>query len=119
MFQDKTGQWIIARHDEEYNEYELLVEHQNQLVTRIIDRVFVDESKLWIIDFKTGKEELTLAQHQKQLNDYGYYLSNRYSLPIHCGLYYLANNDWINWQYHPDPDPETNNSQQERGLAVT
>lgn len=100
LFKDKTGLWIIAKHDQEHNEYELLVEHQKKLVTRIIDRIFVDNSKLWIIDFKTGKEEgTTLIQHQKQLNEYGYYLSSHYSLPIYCGLYYLANNHWIEWQY--------------------
>lgn len=100
LFKDKTGLWIITKHEKEHNEYELLVEHQNKLVTRIIDRIFVDNSKLWIIDFKTGKEDETaLMQHQKQLNEYGYYLSSRYSLPIHCGLYYLANGHWISWQY--------------------
>ncbi|KTD51219.1 UvrD-helicase domain-containing protein [Legionella quateirensis] len=100
LFQDKTGLWIIAKHENEQNEYELIVEDQNRLVTRIIDRIFIDQSKLWIIDFKTGKEEeSTLTQHQKQLNEYGYYLSSQYSLPIHCGLYYLSNNHWIHWQY--------------------
>ncbi|KTD32333.1 ATP-dependent DNA helicase [Legionella moravica] len=102
LFQDETGSWIIARHDEEQNEYELLVEHQNRLVTRIIDRIFVEQSNLWIIDFKTGKEdEPSLTQHQQQLNEYAYHLSSSYMLPIHCGLYYLTNNHWIHWQYEP------------------
>ncbi|WP_298623458.1 exodeoxyribonuclease V subunit beta [uncultured Legionella sp.] len=99
LFKDKIGLWIMKQHENEHNEYELLVEHQNKLVTRIIDRVFVDNSKLWIIDFKTGRDEETTQKHQKQLNEYGYYLSNKFSLPIHCGLYYLANNHWITWQY--------------------
>ena len=100
MFHDETGLWIISKHDKELNEYELLVESQNNLVTRIIDRSFEEHGKLWIIDFKTGKEDvIALNQHQKQLNEYGYYLSSRTSLPIHCGLYYLNNNHWISWQY--------------------
>lgn len=104
LFNDKTGLWIIAKHEKEQNEFELLVEHQNKIVTRIIDRVFIDQSKLWIIDFKTGREEdLTLSQYQKQLNEYGHYLSNLFSLPIYCGLYYLANNHWVHWQYQPEP----------------
>ena len=103
LFEDKTGLWIIAKHENEQNEYELIVEHQNRLVTRIIDRVFIDQSRLWIIDFKTGKEDKsTLTQHQKQLNEYGFYLSSQYAFPIHCGLYYLSNNRWIHWQYELD-----------------
>ena len=102
MFHNETGAWIIARHHKERNEYELLVEQQNNLVTRIIDRTFEDNGTLWIIDFKTGKEALiTSTQHQKQLNEYGYYLSSRTSLPIHCGLYYLSNGHWVSWQYQP------------------
>lgn len=99
MFQDETGLWIMARQDKEHNEYELLVEHQNRLVTRIIDRTFEADGKLWIIDFKTGKEDNTaMTQHQQQLNEYGYYLSSRTNLPIHFGLYYLANNHWVDWR---------------------
>lgn len=98
MFQDETGLWIMARQDKEHNEYELLVEHQNRLVTRIIDRTFESDGKLWIIDFKTGKEDNTaMTQHQQQLNEYGYYLTSRTNLPIHFGLYYLTNNHWVDW----------------------
>jgi ATP-dependent exoDNAse (exonuclease V) beta subunit len=100
LFEDPIGSWIIASHSKEQNEYQLLVEHQNNLVTRIIDRLFEEHNKLWIIDFKTGKEDLdTLALHQQQLNEYGYYLSSRTDLPIHCGIYYLANQHWVNWHY--------------------
>lgn len=100
LFQDKTGLWIIAPHANEHNEYELLVEVNNHLVTRIIDRSFEDEGKLWIIDFKTGKEDFTShLQYEKQLNEYSSYLSSRTSLPIHCGLYYLSNSHWVTWEY--------------------
>ncbi|HAT1795538.1 TPA: AAA family ATPase [Legionella pneumophila] len=100
MYQNEIGQWILSRHENEQNEYELLVEHQNKLVTRIIDRTFIENDTQWIIDFKTGKEDInTLQQHRQQLNEYGYYLSNCTELPIRCGLYYLANGHWINWQY--------------------
>lgn len=102
LFKDETGLWIIAKHDKEQNEYELLVESQNNLVTRIIDRTFEEKGKLWIIDFKTGKEEIkALTQHQQQLNEYGYYLSSLTTLPIHCGLYYLNKSHWVHWQYEP------------------
>ena len=104
LFQDETGLWIIDQHDNELNEYELLVEHQNNLVTRIIDRTFEENGTLWIIDFKTGKEDVNaLTKHKQQLNEYGYYLSSRSSLPIRCGLYYLSNSHWVSWQYEHTP----------------
>lgn len=100
LFQDEIGMWIIAKHNKEQNEYELLVESQNNLVTRIIDRTFEDKGVLWIIDFKTGKEDVKAStKHQQQLNEYGHYLSSRSPLPIHCGLYYLSNSHWVTWNY--------------------
>ncbi|KTD10727.1 UvrD/REP helicase [Legionella gratiana] len=102
LFQDPTGSWIIAKHHQERNEYELLIEQQNRAITRIIDRTFEDQDKCWIIDFKTGKEdECSLFKHQQQVNEYGFYLSNRAHLPIYCGIYYLASNHWVNWRYNP------------------
>jgi ATP-dependent exoDNAse (exonuclease V) beta subunit len=100
LFHDTIGLWIIAKHAKECNEYELLVEQSNNLVTRIIDRVFEDGEKFWVIDFKTGTdEEQVIIDHQKQLNEYSFYLLERTSLPIYCGIYYLSNNRWISWQY--------------------
>jgi ATP-dependent exoDNAse (exonuclease V) beta subunit len=103
LFHHETGAWLIAKHHKERNEYELLVEVHNRLATRIIDRTFEDNGKLWIIDFKTGKEDLIASKkHQEQLNEYGYYLSSRSTLPIHCGLYYLNNGHWVTWQYEAE-----------------
>ncbi|MGL5741044.1 MAG: UvrD-helicase domain-containing protein [Legionella sp.] len=100
LFDDSIGSWIISRHDHEKNEYELLVEHQNIPITRIIDRTFEDQGKRWIIDFKTGKEdEMALLKHQQQLNEYGSYLSTGTPLPIYCGIYYLPSNRWVSWEY--------------------
>lgn len=100
IFQDKMGSWIIAPHLNEQNEYELLIENELATITRIIDRIFIHQGAFWIIDFKTGKEDVvSLTKHQQQLNEYGYYLSRITTLPIHCGLYYLSNNHWISWHY--------------------
>ncbi|MGC1182666.1 UvrD-helicase domain-containing protein [Legionella sp.] len=100
LFQDKIGAWIITKHDKEHNEYELLVTHQNKPSTRIIDRTFEDQNKMWIIDFKTGKdEEHALVTHRLQLNNYGLYLSERSERPVHCGIYYLASTRWVTWEY--------------------
>ncbi|QLZ68674.1 ATP-dependent DNA helicase [Legionella sp. PC1000] len=100
MFKDQIGFWIISKHDQEQNEYELLVEQQNRPITRIIDRTFEDQGKRWIIDFKTGKEDGDLlVKHRQQLDEYGSYLSEHTSLPVYCGIYYLPSNHWVSWQY--------------------
>lgn len=97
---DKQGAWIVAQHTNEQNEFELLVTHQDKLTTRIIDRIFEDQNKLWIIDYKTGKEDAkSLMKHRLQLNNYGLYLSEKTELTIYCGIYYLGNNHWVNWKY--------------------
>lgn len=100
FFNDCRGRWISAPHRDERNEYELLIESNNKIVTRIIDRTFIEGDTLWIIDFKTGKEDSdSLQKHQEQINEYAACLSARYDHKIHCGLYYLAKGHWIEWQY--------------------
>lgn len=100
LFQNTIGAWIIAKHEKEQNEYELLVDHLGQPATRIIDRTFEEHNIRWIIDFKTGKEdEKALEQHQKQLNEYSLYLAEDTDFPIHCGIYYLSTNHWVHWHY--------------------
>ncbi|WP_454785890.1 UvrD-helicase domain-containing protein [Legionella sp. WA2024007413] len=102
MFEDQIGLWIISQHNQEQNEYELLVKQQDRPITRIIDRTFEDQSKRWIIDFKTGKEdEASMMKHRQQLDEYASYLSIHTSLPIYCGLYYLSTNHWVSWEYEP------------------
>lgn len=102
MFADPIGQWLMKQHAEEHNEYELLVHHKGKTVTRIIDRTFLANNCRWIIDFKTGKDDAkTRKNHQEQVNEYAKILSTRHSLPIKCGLYYLANNRWVAWDYEP------------------
>jgi ATP-dependent exoDNAse (exonuclease V) beta subunit len=102
LFHDPIGLWLIAPHHNEHNEYELLIQRNNSLITRIIDRTFEDQNQLWIIDFKTGKEDLkSQERYQEQLNEYASYLSTHSSLVIQCGLYYLDNNHWVHWHYKP------------------
>lgn len=103
LFQDPIGLWIIAAHHKEHNEYPLLVEHNNRLVTRVIDRTFEENNQLWVIDFKTGKEDSqSQKKYQQQLNEYATYLAQQTNLSIQCGLYYLNNNHWVNWAYQFD-----------------
>ncbi len=100
LFTQPRGQWLIAAHAEEYNEYELLMLQQGEIRTQIIDRTFMDQGKRWIIDFKTGREdEASSTQHRIQLNAYADSFAQMSQAPIHCGLYYLPTQHWVEWQH--------------------
>ncbi len=100
MMTDPVGQWICQKHVDEKNEYALLTQQEERVKTRVIDRTFIDNGIRWIIDFKTGNDnENKQEQHKKQVNHYAQLLNLTETLPIYCGLYYLATNQWIPWQY--------------------
>lgn len=103
LFNNPIGQWLSKAHAEERNEYELLINEQGIASTRIIDRTFIDQGLRWIIDFKTGSDnENAQIQHYQQVTDYAKLLAYSSSEPIRCGLYYLANGSWIQWDYQSD-----------------
>jgi len=100
FFNNPVGQWLIKPHEQEHNEYELLVDNEGEIATRIIDRTFCEQGIRWIIDFKTGRrDEKSQAKHREQVNEYANILASRYPEPIHCGLYYLSDGQWVNWKY--------------------
>jgi ATP-dependent helicase/nuclease subunit A len=100
FFADPIAQWIIESHQDERNEYEFLVKEQQLIKTYIIDRVFCEGEKRWIIDFKTGSDDpLKTLEHRHQVMKYAEHFANNSEHVIHCGLYYLANNHWITWEY--------------------
>ncbi len=103
LFKDPIGQWLCRAHEDERNEYELLLNNQGQAATRIIDRTFIADGLRWIIDFKTGSdEEEILNNHRQQVNHYAELLTMKVSEPIRCGLYYLSSGNWIHWAYQPE-----------------
>lgn len=100
LFRSQKGSWIIKKHLHEKNEYALLVNVLGKVVTRIIDRTFIEDGTRWIIDFKTGKMEVSNhAHHQKQVNEYAAYLQSRGSLPIKCAIYYLSEDKFVPWDW--------------------
>lgn len=100
LFNDPIGKWLIKMHDEERNEYELLIEDQHDITTNIIDRTFCENGVRWIIDFKTGQDDKNQAtRHRKQVDDYAHLFTSQSNEPVHCGLYYLASNHWIAWEH--------------------
>lgn len=100
LFDTPQGQWIIREHLHEKNEYALLVQTDNNMTTRIIDRTFVDNGICWIIDFKTGHEDfLKDIEHKAQVNGYALLMSHQSQRPIRCGLYYLTTHHWVEWEW--------------------
>ncbi len=99
FFNDPIGSWLIQPRENECNEYEILVDEQT-LKTKIIDRTFCENGIRWIIDFKSGADDETSeTHHRQQVNDYARLLINVEQQPIYCGLYYLASNRWLTWEY--------------------
>ncbi|MBA2711443.1 MAG: UvrD-helicase domain-containing protein [Tatlockia sp.] len=108
LFKDPVGQWLCKAHEEERNEYELIINNQGQASTRIIDRTFITDGQRWIIDFKTGSDgEESLNDHRQQVNHYAELLKMKVSEPIRCGLYYLASGNWVQWAHQADFVTET------------
>ena len=101
FFEDPIGQWLIKAHEDEPNEYELLVGNLHGIATKIIDRTFCENGVRWIIDFKTGHEDQqTQMKHRQQVNEYAQLFANRNAdVPIRGGIYYLENNHWVTWEY--------------------
>jgi ATP-dependent helicase/nuclease subunit A len=100
LFCNPVGQWLFQKHEEEKNEYELLVHENGNVITQIIDRTFCFQGMRWIIDFKTGiDDDKAKKNHRLQLNGYARILAHKSPLPIRCGLFYLATNQWVNWDY--------------------
>ena len=103
LFHTPRGRWITQAHLYEHNEYELLVNHQGNIQTQIIDRTFHENGLCWIIDFKTGGSDAHQeASHRAQVNTYATHLTHKTTSPIHCGLYYLNTQRWIEWKYSDD-----------------
>lgn len=101
LLHDPIGAWLVKRHEDEKNEYELLTEQEGHLTTRILDRTFIEHGIRWIIDFKTGHDAIqTQSHHRQQLNEYAQLSTHLGHEPIRCGLYYLANHQWITWEYN-------------------
>lgn len=109
LFGCPIGQWIIAPHIDEKNEYELLITKNQDVATRIIDRTFCDKGTRWIIDFKTGHETNEMQKkYREQVNEYARILSMRFQtqknpITLRCGLYYLMNNHWDEWEPQTSP----------------
>jgi len=105
---DEKGQWILANHQEQQNEYSLSAIINNIPTHTIIDRTFVENGVRWIIDYKTATpndestEEFLNRQQQKyteQLNHYAQAFALLEQQPIKLGLYFPLCSAWCEWDY--------------------
>jgi ATP-dependent exoDNAse (exonuclease V) beta subunit len=96
---DKSGQWIFQTRETTQVEASFSFVESKQQKTIVIDRLFIEEDILWIIDFKTTAQgdipldvfkKKMLDTHQTQLNKYQQILKKVYQNPIKKALYLPA-----------------------------
>ncbi|CAB5496821.1 UvrD-helicase domain-containing protein [Bathymodiolus thermophilus thioautotrophic gill symbiont] len=90
---DSKFDWLFKARESAVNEAEFIVDGR----TIAIDRLFIDQGTLWIIDFKTAEPadneplqkfiQRQQDQHTKQLSFYKTALSEIYKIPVRCALY--------------------------------
>jgi len=100
---DKLFEWLFK--DRESTQVE--AEYSDTSSTVIIDRLFIDEDILWIIDFKTAKPienevvsdfiERQKNLHLKQVMKYKDVLQDVFNLPTKVALYCPAISELINF----------------------
>ena len=109
LLADTRGQWLLANHREQANEYPLSGIHRGDVVNIIIDRTFVDENDTrWIVDYKTSRHEsgdidqfldLQQERYRKQLEKYAGIMSSLDDRPIRLGLYFPLLRGWREWEF--------------------
>lgn len=95
---DPVARWILGPHPEAAAELRLATAGPGGIVTRVIDRTFVDaDGSRWIIDYKTGWREggdvqgfieQEVARYRTQLSGYASLLRAIDGRPLRLGLYF-------------------------------
>ena len=90
---DKDFEWLFKYRDST----EVEAEYSNSTKTVIIDRLFIEDGTLWIIDFKTASlnegesidsfTERQKLSHQKQIKTYQEVLEDFFKIPSKIALY--------------------------------
>ena len=98
--EDKTGRWILTNHQQDWQEWSLLIKQNTFFKNYIIDRCFVDKDIFWLIDYKTSapKDNENLDDfkarmkndYQQQLLDYQKAVTGLIDYPIKKMLYLPA-----------------------------
>lgn len=103
---DKIGRWILADYNISYAEKEFVYfDHKcNKVKKSIIDRIFIDNNIIWIIDYKISDfyEPNILCEYKQQLSNYKYICKKFFnkiisekSYIIKTGLYNPIKKVWL------------------------
>jgi ATP-dependent exoDNAse (exonuclease V) beta subunit len=104
---DPRGRWILdAGHGEARSERGISGYVDGRLVQGVVDRSFVDDGTLWIVDFKAGRHEgggletfldREQARYREQLERYAVLLAPDHDGPVRLGLYFPQHAGWREW----------------------
>ena len=107
VISDERAQWILTNHKDAQSEYAISGVINGKIVSRIIDRTFIDaDGTRWIIDYKTsthegGNPQGFLDEEQKryeaQLNEYAQMLGTMGTESVKLGLYFPLMKGWREW----------------------
>ncbi|MBP9722803.1 MAG: UvrD-helicase domain-containing protein [Gammaproteobacteria bacterium] len=85
ILSDQTGRWLLADYEVSFAEKEFyyLFNKTKEIKKAIIDRLFIDNNIIWIIDYKLGliseKESEFNENYQAQLKHYEFLVKNYYA----------------------------------------
>jgi ATP-dependent helicase/nuclease subunit A len=101
---DKRGKWILSKHDQDFFEYPITTSFNNETKRLIIDRLFIEDNTLWIIDYKTSHMKTDNTQsffndqftlHKNQLSSYVHALKPLFPIRTRIALYYPLIQEWF------------------------
>jgi ATP-dependent helicase/nuclease subunit A len=100
ILSDRRGQWILEKHEQAENEYQISGIFDDQIFNYRIDRTFICDGARWIIDYKTTTSDFAVDQYREQLQKYAQLFGKKENLPIKLGVYFpLAPEEWKEWAY--------------------
>lgn len=105
MLNDTFGHWILSQQG--FVEYEIYYQEEKLAKKYIIDKLFIADGVLWIVDFKTAVPKgidvdtflISQKKHYKdQLMQYKLALTHKFDMPIKAGLYFPLLAKWVEYE---------------------
>jgi ATP-dependent exoDNAse (exonuclease V) beta subunit len=98
---DERGRWILGPHPEARTEYRMRVQSPEGARAYVMDRVFRDQGKLWIVDYKTSRHEGAGVEGflDREQQRYAAQLLNYSTIfqGAQLGLYFPLLSGWRQW----------------------
>lgn len=118
ILQDPVGRWILSDFNIGFAEQEFYYYANNKSQKSIIDRLFIDDQTIWVVDYKIGESHDDLVPNSgenqqinvmevytNQLNHYGFlvkkYFAEYNNYEVRLGLYFPLTKKFISWDYIP------------------